>query len=545
MWSAILQDEDGAAWAAARGAIAGDAPRVLMATSVGSHHNVVTVDTMVAIALTLRGARVEFALCDGALPACIAIKHGGVPPASLLAMARPPRCPDCFPPGAAIVGQLGLPLNTLSTALTEDDLATAEALAGKVPTSEIPTFELDGAKVGEHALAGALRYLARGDLEAEPEGEAILRRYFRAALLTVLGMDRMIENRGIEIVVVNHGIYTPQGLVREAAARRGVRIVTWNPAYKKHTLIFSHDDSYHHTMISEDPGLWDELRLDDSQNGALDSYLESRRLGSHDWIWFNKEVADDSSAKLAAAGVDGSRPIVTLLTSVVWDAQLHYESNAFPGMVDWVRFTIAYFATRPDLQLVVRVHPAEVTGSNPSRQKMADEIARHFPTLPENVLVVPPESDLSTYLLLDRSNAALIYSTKTGIESSARGLPTIVAGEAWIRGKGFSHDAVTPAGYRQMLDRLPYEDRLTSTELQRARRYAYHFFFRRMIPVELLDVGEKGQFRLEFDGIGPLRPGASQGLDVICRGIVDGRPFIYDGPDRMSQRMGEVGVATG
>lgn len=545
MWSSILQGEDANEWRAALAAVAGDAPRVLVATAAGSNHNVVSVDTMVAAALTLRGARVEFALCDGALPACIAIKYGGVPPAALLASSTPPRCPDCFPVGAAAVEQLGLPLNRLSACLTDEDRATAKTLAARVPYSEIPRFELDGAKVGEHALAGALRYVARGDLEAEPEGEAILRRYFRAALLTVLGFDRMIEQREIEIVLVNHGIYTPQGLVREAAARRGLRVVTWNPSYKKQTLIFSHDDSYHHTMISEDPALWEDLPLDEARNAALDAYLESRRRGSHDWIWFNKDVADDSAAKLAALGVDGSRPIVTLLTSVVWDAQLHYESNAFPGMVDWVRFTIAYFATRPDLQLVVRIHPAELTGANPSRQRMADEIARHFPTLPENVLVVPPESGLSTYLLLDRSDAALIYSTKTGIESSARGLPTIVAGEAWIRGKGFSHDAVTPALYRQMLDRLPFEERLSSGELQRARRYAYHFFFRRMIPVELIDVGGKGRFEFRFENLAPLRPGGSPGLDVICRGIFDGRPFIYDGPDRMVERTGELGVATG
>lgn len=544
MWSAILNGDDAPVWQAARDAVATDAPRVLVATSVGSWQHGIAVESLLAVSLTLRGARVEFSLCDAALPACIAIKYGGVPPAKLLAEERPPRCPDCFPLGAAALAQTGLQVNRLSEWISDQDRTTAQTLARQVPFAEIPGFELDGTKVGEHALAGALRYLACGDLDAEPHAEEILRRYFHAALLTVLGMDGLIEGRGIDIVVVNHGIYAPQGLVREAAARRGVRIVTWNPSYKKQTLIFSHGDSYHHTMISEDPALWADLDLDDRRATALETYLESRRRGSHDWIWFNKEVADDSPARVAALGVDDRRPIVTLLTSVVWDAQLHYASNAFPGMVDWVRFTIAYFATRPDLQLVIRIHPAEVTGTNPSRQLMGDEIARSFPTLPPNVAVIPPESDLSTYALLDRSNAALIYSTKTGIESSARGLPTIVAGEAWIRGKGFSHDAVTPAGYRQMLDRLPYEGRLTGAELLRARRYAYHFFFRRMIPIDLIDVGNKGRFRFEFDSLAPLRSGGSAGLDTVCRGILDGRPFVYDGPDRLVERTAGPGFAT-
>lgn len=544
MWSAILQGDDRAAWQAALEAVTEDAPKVLVATSVGSWQHGIAVESLVAVALTLRGARVEFSLCDGALPACIAIKYGGVPPQKLLSADRPPRCPNCFPAGAEELGETGLPINRLSEWLTTEDLATAKSLSESVPFAEIAAFELDGARVGEHALAGALRYLACGDLESEPEAEKVVRRYLHAGLLTVLGMDRMIEGRGIDVVVVNHGIYAPQGLVREAAARRGVRVVTWNPSYKKQTLIFSHDDSYHHTMITEDSAVWEDLELSGEQAAVLDAYLESRRRGSHDWIWFNKEVADDSAERLAALGIDGRRPIVTLLTSVVWDAQLHYESNAFPGMADWVRYTIAYFATRPELQLVVRVHPAEVTGTNPSRQKIGDEIARFFPTLPENVVVVPAESDLSTYALLDRSNAALIYSTKTGIEASARGLPTIVAGEAWIRGKGFSFDAVTPSGYREMLNRLPFERRMSGEEVQRARRYAYHFFFRRMIPVELIDVGEKGRFRFEFDSLAALRPGRSPGIDVICRGILDARPFVYDGPQTMSERTGSVGFGT-
>lgn len=544
MWAEILRGDDEAIWRVARDKIKDDAPTVLVATSVGSWQHGVAVESLIAVALTLRGARVEFALCDGVLPACIAIKYGGVPPSTLLSLDRPPRCPNCHPVGVGVLRETGLKVNLLSEWLMQEDLDTARSISATVPFDKIARFQIDGAKVGEHALAGALRYLACGDLESEPDAEPILRRYFQASLLTAFGMDSMIAGRDIDVVVVNHGIYVPQGSVREAATRRGKRVVTWNPSYKKQTLIFSHDNSYHHTMITEDPAAWEELSLTETRAAALDAYLESRRSGSHDWIWFNKEVSAEVEAGLKKLGVSSTRPIVTLLTSVVWDAQLHYESNAFPGMVDWVRYTIAYFATRPDLSLVVRVHPAEVTGTNPSRQRIADEISKFFPTLPANVVVVPPESDLSTYTLLDLSNAALIYSTKTGIESAARGLPTIVAGEAWIRAKGFSFDAVTPDSYRVLLDRLPFSERMSQERIERARRYAYHFFFRRMIPIELIDIGEKGRFRYEVDSLAALMPGRSSGLDVICSGILDGRPFVYDGPDRLAERTEGAGFVT-
>ena len=80
---------------------------------------------------------------------------------------------------------------------------------------------------------------------------------------------------------------------------------------------------------------------------------------------------------------------------MIWDAQLHYPANAFKDMLDWVLETIRYFAGRPDLQLLVRIHPAEVRGNIPSRQPLLAEILGAFPELPPNVFVIPPESNRS------------------------------------------------------------------------------------------------------------------------------------------------------
>ncbi|MGO8381610.1 hypothetical protein ACC745_39445, partial [Rhizobium ruizarguesonis] len=52
-----------------------------------------------------------------------------------------------------------------------------------------------------------------------------------------------------------------------------------------------------------------------------------------------------------------------------------------------------------------------------------------------------------TYSLCEGSNAVIIYGTKTGVEMTAKGIPVIVAGEAWIRNKGLTLDADTPENY--------------------------------------------------------------------------------------------------
>jgi hypothetical protein len=298
-------------------------------------------------------------------------------------------------------------------------------------------------------------------------------------------------------------------------------------AYRKRRFIFSHGDTYHHTLMTEPASHWEHLDLAPAREQELMQYLASRREGMFDWIVFHRPSTQDPSETARKIGIDPGRPVIGLLTNVSWDAQLHYPANAFPNMLEWLVQTCRYFATRPDLQLLIRVHPAEISGFPPSRQPILGELRKHIPRLAPNIVVVPPESGLSTYTLMSLCNSAIIYGTKMGVELTSVGLPVIVAGEAWIRNKGLTYDASTPDDYFRMLARLPFTDRLGASQLARARRYAYHFFFNRMIPLSFIKP-KAGYpiYRLDLGALGQLLPGESDGLDTICDGILGKGPFV-------------------
>jgi hypothetical protein len=304
-------------------------------------------------------------------------------------------------------------------------------------------------------------------------------------------------------------------------------VSTWNVAYRKQRFIFSHDDTYHHTLMNEPQELWEGLALSASREQELMKYLSSRREGLFDWIVFHRSTRSRSETIIREIGLDSEKPVIGLLTNVTWDAQLHYPANAFPNMIEWLVRTCEYFAARQDLQLVIRVHPAEISGFPPSRQPVLAELQRRISSLTGNVFVVPPESDLSTYALMSLCNAALIYGTKMGVELTSVGLPVIVAGEAWIRSKGLTYDASSPEEYLALLDKLPFPGPLEERQLARARRYAYHFFFNRMIPLQFVQP-KAGYplYRLRLDSLDDLMPGASPGLDTICNGILRKTPFV-------------------
>lgn len=484
---------------------------------------------MLAVALTRRGARVDVLQCDASLPACQACELSWFPEPRKLVREGPGKlCSTCYPPGHEMFDDLGLNWLGLGGWLGAEDAEFAERESTRLPLDGIGTYQLDGVPVGEHALAGALRFFARGDLDSEPTGNAILRRYLEAAIRVTRATTRLLRAQPYDVVVLNHGIYVPQGIIAAVARRHKVRVVTWHPAYRRGCFVFSEDDSYHHTMMTEPTSVWENLPWSEALEERLGAYLKSRWTGADDWIWFHEQPRFDSESIRAELGLDPDKPLVGLLTNVVWDAQLHYPANAFPDMLDWLFRTIEYFRTRPDLQLLIRVHPAEIHGGLPSRQKAADEIAARFPQLPDNVFVVPPESSISTYAACSMCDSVLIYGTKTGVELTSMGIPVIVAGEAWIRGKGIADDASDADEYFRMLDALPKSERLPADVIQRARRYAFHFFFRRMIPVGVMRAADGWPpYQVEIDGLEALAPGNDAGLDVVCDGILEGTGFVY------------------
>jgi hypothetical protein len=301
-------------------------------------------------------------------------------------------------------------------------------------------------------------------------------------------------------------------------------------AYRKRRFIFSHDDTYHHTLLSEPKEHWENLQLTAAQETELMNYLRSRREGLFDWIVFHRPNRQEPDEIGRRVGLDRGKPVIGLLTNVSWDAQLHYPANAFPSMLEWLVQTCEYFATRPDLQLLIRVHPAEISGFPVSRQPILSELRRRIPRLAPNIHVVPPESGLSTYGLMSLCNAAIIYGTKMGVELSSVGIPVIVAGEAWVRNKGITYDASSREEYFTILNRLPFAEGLGPVQLARARRYAYHFFFNRMIPLPFIEPNAGFPvYRLELNRLQQLLPGDT-GLDTICDGILGRTPFVLGNP---------------
>lgn len=524
-WSSLIQNSS---WNEMRKNSA-DGEKVLIATSVGISDAVLTLDSVLAVALTLRGAKVSFLICDKVLPACEAAVFQETDNIESFIKEGPGEmfCSKCYAKAYRFYQQLELPIQKYSDFLNKSDIDELMNMALNFPLDKIHEYRWNEYSVGEHSYAGALRFFAKSDLSNEPYGEIILRKYFAAGLITSLVAERVLSQSEIKSASFHHGIYIPQGMMGDVSRKEGISISNWAVAYRKQRFIFSKGDTYHHTLMNEPVSTWENIQWTDELDNKLMEYLYSRWHGSWDWIKFHDRSVEDLDEVSKTLGIDFSKTCIGMLTNVAWDAQLHYPANAFSNMIEWIIETVEYFKNRNDLQLIIRVHPAELKGIV-SRQTVMGELKKAFTAIPGNVFMIGPESPFSTYAVMQACDSVIIYGTKTGVELSCMGIPIIVAGEAWIRNKGITLDAKNKDEYFSLLERLPLGKRLSPEEIIRAKKYAFHFFFRRMIPLSFMEpTNSFPPFRLSISNINDLLPHKDQGLDVICNGIVSGSEFVY------------------
>ena len=112
----------------------------------------------------------------------------------------------------------------------------------------------------------------------------------------------------------------------------------------------------------------------------IDKYLKSRWYGKTDWEFFFKNPKFNIEDYFVQKGIDMNKPIVGLATNMLWDAQVYFPTNFFSGMLEWLFFTIDFFIENPQLQLVIRIHPAEAHPSKKSVQRVENDINKKVAT---------------------------------------------------------------------------------------------------------------------------------------------------------------------
>jgi len=501
--------------------------KILIATSSGGHKVATSFESLLGISLSLKGSIVEFLLCNKILTGCIMTTDKNTKEKELLEEKQTDICHSCFDIGKKTFEKTGLKIHYLGDFISQKDLVLIDQTVRNTSINDIKNYNIEGANIGEQTIANVLRYYAIGDLLLEKNSELVIKKYFKSALITEKAIRRLFEQEKYDVIVLNHGIYVPQGIIAEIAKSKKINYVTWTTGARKNTFIFSHNDIYNKDIVGEDNSNWADICIKKIEK-KINEYLQSKILGTEDWQYQNNKISLKANEYLASKKIDLSKPTIGLATNVIWDAQLHYDDTIFYNMIDWILKTINYFISRKDLNLIIRIHPTEVNSDRPAKQKVKDEILKYYSVLPDNILIIDSNDSISTYSILDFCNTILIYGTKLGVEFAARGVPIIVAGEAVIRNKGFAIEPKSQEEYFQALNSLPFKNKMNEKQTENAKKFAYHYYFRRMLEINSIEniPFNFPPFKIKSNFLDILSKENDKNLDLILKSIINRDKFF-------------------
>ena len=283
-----------------------------------------------------------------------------------------------------------------------------------------------------------------------------------------------------DVVLIPNGLILEMGIVFRVARYLGIPAVTFEFNDQReqiwlaqNTSIMQQDTDY---LVEARCGLpmTDEMYerlagLENARRGAR-VWGKSKRL----WQYVSSQGADETRKAL---GLD-ERPVVLLAANVLGDS-LTLGRNIFAeSMSEWITRTVQFFASRPDVQFVIRVHPGEKLV--PQAKSMGTVVHEALPEIPKHIHLIGALDNINTYDLIEIADLGLAYTTTVGVETAMNGIPVISCGQTHYRGRGFTIDPNTWDEYfgalEKVLSDLPAH-RFSEEQVAKAWNYAYRFFF--------------------------------------------------------------------
>jgi hypothetical protein len=303
-------------------------------------------------------------------------------------------------------------------------------------------------------------------------------------------MLQHLTNRKPDVVVIPNGTILEFGALFQTARWLDIPVVTYEFGEQRERIWLARDAE---VMRQDTTELWLARRdrpLQDRELTQVRELFASRQKAS---MWENfarrwQGVPSEGGEKACVAlGLD-HRPIVLLATNVIGDSLTLGRQVFSDSMTEWLVRTVEFFANRPDVQFVIRIHPGELITKGPSVADVVQNVLRsanNTPLSADHIHLIPADARINTYDLVEIADLGLVYTTTVGMEMAMSGVPVIAVGNTHYRGRGFTLDPDSWEGYFDLLAKVlhqPGQFRPSQAQVNLAWNYAYRFFFEYPLP---------------------------------------------------------------
>ena len=424
-------------------------------------------EALAAEALAQLGHEVVYVTCGKVLQEqCVAMSAYGRDYRTSLE-ERQAVCAQCQANKTILRGKVRLKGYDLADMLLAEDRRDIDRLLAGLNDESYLDFEVDGVPVGRYALYELMLHRKKTDHRLSPDEWMEYKAAMRGALCALFAGRRILQRENPDRVVTYNSLYAVNRTFSSLAARRGAipyfLHAGGNLSRRLQTLMVGRDYSFRffRSLVSEWPRFSDRpcpARLVEQITdhflvlfGGKSVFGYSPAVGSRT-VDVRKTFSIDASQRLLVATLSSpdERAAGQTVGAVGPD-----DGFLFPKQIDWIRALVRFVESRPDLFLLIRVHPREFPNKREAvLSQNARLLTKLFEALPSNAKVNWPSDNLALYDIANYADAFLNAWSSAGKEMALLGIPVVAyEPQLLLYPAGLNYVGTTEADYYAKIDR--------------------------------------------------------------------------------------------
>jgi hypothetical protein len=461
----------------------------------------------IAKALQLRGHNVKMVICGGIFKTCVG--H--------FTVKKPQNnwsCKNCVDFSKKFYETTQVPYAEYTEYIDEKEINDIREKVYNMSIQECEKHSFKGINVGFHAKISADRYFV-GTLPDKKTYEHMLREELINSIITTFVAESILKKEKPDILVTSHGCYSHWGSFSDYFLNHNKKVRVWFTGYRGDTLIFDQ-----HKLTEYFKKYYNDLRtkkpLDKKEEQFLNDFFKRRAKGEEgDTVYY--EFSNKEKNLREMFEIDKYEKNYFIFPNVPWDRSIALvgQKVAFDDIYKWVSFTIDFFKKQKTRQLIIKIHPAEIR-TDRSEKTLQDYIYEKYGKLPENIKIIPPDTDISAYSLFPLIDVGLVFNGTVGLEMALNNIPVIVTGQVHYSRKGFTYDAKNEDEY---LENLSKDLSPVLKQQEIAKIYAYFFFIKSFLPRRFIYYRSFLDLGWQIESIDDLSEGKDKYLDHLCNYI--------------------------
>jgi len=301
--------------------------------------------------------------------------------------------------------------------------------------------------LGELAYKSVLRFYLKGSPDSDASFTGNYKKFLKSTLITALAFNELFTSRkNIRRAVIHNGTLGLEATVRYVCRQKSVPFMTYETYMGENTIIYKKNNE---VMLldweMEMKDYYDFHFLSENQNVEVDRFFAELRVGKHKYAVLNRTGNK--------AGQNHYGKYVCAFTNLNFDTAVIGKHTIFTDMEEWLVSLISYWEkTKTGINLVIRVHPAEVKMRTGTKEFMGERLKSKIKT--KNIILIDSDEKANAYDLIDGMEYGLIYSSTIGLEIAYSNKVCVVAGKPFFRNKPFVLTPATQEEYFKLLDKM-------------------------------------------------------------------------------------------